>query len=101
MGLLAINVVAGAALSAFVATITNFALVEISVSPMFSIYFGGLFILVGCLILWRVVSHQASEPLPLPKLHLSIFAGMIVLSGFLCFLLDRRMFVGLKPWMKI
>merc|ERR1712060_467241 len=41
------------------------------------------------------------EPLPLPKLHLAVFAGIIVLSGFLCFLLDRKMFVGLRPWMKV
>lgn len=101
MCFLLINTVFGAALGAFVSMITNFALVEISVSPMFSVYFGCLFILVGCLILWRVASHQAAEPLPLPKLHLVVFAGVIVLSGFLCFLLDRRIFVGLKPWMKV
>mmetsp|Transcript_86970 Transcript_86970/g.241186 ORF Transcript_86970/g.241186 Transcript_86970/m.241186 type:complete len:236 (+) Transcript_86970:73-780(+) len=99
--LLAVSTAMGAALGAFVSMITNFALVEISVSPMFSVYFGGLFILVGCLILWRVASHEAAEPLPLPKLHLAVFAGIIVLSGFLCFLLDRKMFVGLRPWMKV
>jgi len=34
-------------------------------------------------------------------LHLAAFAGLIILSGFLCFLLDRRFFAGLKPWMKV
>merc|ERR1719158_31275 len=29
------------------------------------------------------------------KLHLSIFAATIIVSGAICFLLDRRMFVGL------
>jgi len=99
--LLAVSGVVGAALGAFVSMITNLALVEISVSLVFSAYFGGLFILVGCLIFWRVSSHQALDPLPMPKIYLSIFAGVIVLSGFLCFLLDRKVFVGLRPWMKV
>jgi len=93
--------VVGAALGTFVSMITNFALVEISISPLFSVYFGGLFVLIGCLVLWRVISHEAHEPLPLPKLHLSIFAGLIVVSGVLCFLVDRRLFAGLRPWMKV
>lgn len=91
----------GAGLGIFTSMIVNFALIEISVSPLFSMYFGGLFGLVGCLILWRVISHETVEPLPMKKLHLSVFAGMIVFSGFLCFLLDRRMFVGLDTWMKV
>merc|ERR1719265_1487912 len=35
------------------------------------------------------------------KMHLTIFAATIILSGALCFLLDRKMFVGLAPWMKV
>lgn len=99
--MLGVSAVVGAALGAFVSMITNLALIEISISLMFSAYFGGLFILVGGLILWRVISHEAMEPLPMPKIFLSAFAGMIVLSGFLCFLLDRKVFVGLRPWMKV
>lgn len=99
--LLFVSALIGAALGAFVSMITNLALIEISVSLMFSAYFGGLFILVGCLILWRVTSHQALDPLPMPKVYLSAFAGIIVLSGVLCFLLDRKVFVGLRPWMKV
>jgi len=26
---------------------------------------------------------------------------MIIVSGFLCFVLDKRFFMGLKPWMKV
>lgn len=98
---LVIGLMGGAVLGAFVSMITNLALVEISVSLMFSAYFGGLFILVGCLIFWRVTSHQALDPLPMPKIYLSTFAGVIILSGFLCFLLDRKIFMGLRPWMKV
>merc|ERR1719188_757874 len=91
----------GAVLGAFVSMITSFALVEISISPMFSVYFGGLFILVGCLILWRVMSHESSQELPMSTRHLALFAGMIIVSGFLCFVLDKRFFMGLKLWMKV
>merc|ERR550514_469015 len=81
--------------------VVNLALIEISISPFFSMYFGILFVLVGCLILWRVVSQETADPMQMKRLHLSIFAGTIIFSGFLCFLLDRRMFVGLRPWMKV
>merc|ERR1712060_769303 len=35
------------------------------------------------------------------KMHLSIFAGAIILSGGICFMLDRKVFVGLRPMMKV
>merc|ERR1712217_218325 len=79
----------------------NLALVEISISPFFSTYFGILFILVGCLILWRVLSHDPGELKQVKKLHLSIFAATIIISGALCFMLDRKLFVGLTPAMKV
>lgn len=84
-----------------ISLIVNVALIEISISPFFSTYFGVLFILVGCLILWRVISHEAEGPFQLKRLHLSAFAGTIILSGALCFVLDVRIFAGLAPWMKV
>lgn len=99
--LYAVSVIIGGVLGVVISMVVNLALIEISISPFFSMYFGILFILVGCLILWRVLSHEASDPLQMKKLHLSIFAGTIILSGALCFLLDRKMFVGLAPWMKV
>lgn len=99
--LLVVATAIGSGLGVFISMIVNFALIEISISPLFSMYFGGLFGLVGCLILYRVMSHESSEPLPMKKLHLSIFACLIIFSAFLCFLLDRRMFVGLETWMKV
>merc|ERR1719203_1712050 len=35
------------------------------------------------------------------KIYLSSFAAVIILSGILCFLLDRKVFAGLRPWMKV
>eukprot|EP00928_Gymnodinium_smaydae_P086319 TRINITY_DN7034_c1_g3_i1.p1 TRINITY_DN7034_c1_g3~~TRINITY_DN7034_c1_g3_i1.p1 ORF type:complete len:236 (+),score=53.13 TRINITY_DN7034_c1_g3_i1:151-858(+) len=96
-----VSTVVGGALGVLISMVVNLALIEISISPFFSMYFGILFIIVGCLIMWRVLSHEAADPLQLKKLHLSIFAGTIILSGALCFLLDRKLFVGLAPWMKV
>lgn len=91
----------GGVLGIIISMVVNLALIEISISPFFSMYFGVLFTLVGSLIMWRVISHEAEDPLQMKKLHLSIFAGTIIVSGALCFLLDRKMFVGLAPWMKV
>lgn len=99
--LIVISVVIGGALGVLVSMVVNLALIEISISPFFSMYFGVLFILVGCLILWRVASHETADPLQMKKLHLCFFACTIILSGVLCFLLDRRMFVGLSPTFKV
>lgn len=95
------STVVGGALGIVISMVVNLALIEISISPFFSMYFGVLFIVVGCLILWRVLSHESADPLQMKRLHLSIFAGTIILSGALCFLLDRKIFVGLAPWMKV
>merc|ERR1719174_2662895 len=96
-----VSAVIGGALGVLISMVVNLALIEISISPFFSMYFGILFTLVGCLIMWRVLSHEADDPMQMKKMHLSIFAGTIILSGLLCFLLDRRMFVGLAAWMKV
>merc|ERR1719217_309894 len=74
----------GAALGIGISLIVNLALVELSVSPFFSFYFGILFVAVGCVILWRIISQDITDSAHLRKIHLSIFAGIIVFSGFLC-----------------
>lgn len=99
--LLAFSSLVGGGLGVVISMVVNSALIEISISPFFSTYFGVLFILVGCLILWRVVSHEATDPMQMKKVHLAVFAGIIILSGMLCFMLDRRLFQGLAPWMKV
>merc|ERR1712136_23327 len=91
----------GSALGVSISVVVNLALIEISISPFFSMYFGVLFFLVGGLILWRVMTHQADDPLRMKKLHLAIFAGTIIASGALCFLLNRHTFANLSPLMKV
>eukprot|EP00811_Abedinium_folium_P009098 NODE_18409_length_894_cov_7.049544.p1 GENE.NODE_18409_length_894_cov_7.049544~~NODE_18409_length_894_cov_7.049544.p1 ORF type:complete len:238 (+),score=74.79 NODE_18409_length_894_cov_7.049544:94-807(+) len=96
-----VSATVGGGLGIVISLVVNLALIEISISPFFSLYFGVIFVLVGCLILWRILSHEAGEQLQMKKLHLSVFAGAIIFSGALCFLLDRKIFSGLAPWMKV
>lgn len=91
----------GGGLGIIISMVVNMALIEITISPFFSTYFGVLFVLVGLLILWRVNSHDSGMHAQMKKLHLSLFAGTILLSGVLCFLVDRKQFRGLVPWMKV
>lgn len=97
----AASALVGGTVGAMISVVVNMALVEISISPFFSMYFGVLFILVGCLILWRVLSQDTSDPFQVKRLQLSVFAGTIIFSGALCFLLDRHVFVGLSPAVKV
>jgi len=91
----------GALIGIFETLVVNLALVEISISPFFSLYFGILFLVVGILILIRVHNHDHLYSDQYQKMYLMTFAGTIIFSGFLCFLLDRRMFAGLSSSLKV
>lgn len=80
--------------------IVNCTLVEISVSSFFSLYLGIVFITVGVVILWRI-NVNADQSGQGRKLQLTFFAGLIVFSGVLCFVLKRNWFVGLHPIVKV
>lgn len=80
--------------------IVNCTLVEISVSSFFSLYLGIVFITVGAVILWRI-NVNVDGPAQGRKLQLAFFAGLIVFSGILCFVLKRNWFVGLHPIVKV
>lgn len=95
----------GAVLGIVVSLIVNSTLVEISVSPFFSLYFGLLFLAVGSIIMWRLHAVTASQPLTNAeanrKNQLQFFAWLIMVSGGLCFVLERHWFVGVPYLVKI
>lgn len=101
----AISAVVGAVFGTLISLIVNCTLIEISVSPFFSMYFGGLFISVGAVIIWRVGAVTAFQPLTdeerMRKFQLQYFGYMIVFSGVLCFLLERHWFVGIHYFFKV
>ncbi|KEP65181.1 UNVERIFIED_CONTAM: membrane protein, putative [Hammondia hammondi] len=100
----------GIALGIIASLIVNCTLVEISMSSFFSFYFGLLFVTVGSVILWRIqvtskmtadVSVGGGESDPPRKVQLQFFAALIIVSGFLCFVLKKNWFVGLHPVVKV
>ena len=104
----------GAILGLAISLIVNSTLVEISVSPFFALYFGLLFMSVGGIIIYRLNGAAwltgsssaaldadqtlllAPEDEQLRKKQLTFFASLILVSGFLCFLLEKNWFVGLS-----
>lgn len=52
-------------------------------------YFGTLFLLIGILVAWKIFFSGTAVA---RKGLLTVFAGFVVLSGLLCFMLDTRLF---------
>ncbi|KAF8821842.1 putative membrane protein [Cardiosporidium cionae] len=96
----ALSALLGAILGIIGSLIVNCTLVEISLSVFFSMYFGFLFVTVGMVLIWRL-SVNNSEEARSRRVQLLFFAGMIILSGMLCFILKRNWFMGLNPIFKI
>ena len=63
----------------------NVAMIEVSLSPFFSVYFGSIFIAFGLLVLYKV--RRRSRPDTFPHRLLSGFAVFMILSGISCFAL--------------
>jgi len=93
----------GVLLGIIISLIVNCTLVEISISSFFSLYFGILFIVVGGIILWRIFSQDASDGMgsTAKRKPLTAFALLIILSGLICFTLERQWYHGLTPLMKV
>jgi len=102
----AVGGLVGAGLGVIVSFIVNITLVEISISPFFSLYFGALFVCVGLIIMWRVHGLQPNPMTPddgtvQRKQRLMMFSCLILVSGLLCFILEKQWFVGLGPLSKV
>ena len=70
-------VLVGAALGTVLSFLVNSALVEISLNPFFSFYFGLLFGFVGTLIIYRVKSQEKFQK----GVGLLVFGCLVLLSG--------------------
>jgi len=91
-----VALVAGALIGIAASFTVNCTLVEISMNPYFAVYFGLLFILIACIILWRVKNGEH----PRPGL-LTTFAILVLFSGLMCFVLENRWFVQMRPGYKV
>eukprot|EP00922_Rhytidocystis_sp_ex-Travisia-forbesii_P025739 GHVS01037752.1.p1 GENE.GHVS01037752.1~~GHVS01037752.1.p1 ORF type:complete len:295 (+),score=68.76 GHVS01037752.1:166-1050(+) len=95
-----VSALVGSVLGMLTSLIVNCTLVEVSLSPFFAMYFGLLFISVGAIILWRI-NGNVSDHAQSRKLQLMFFALLIILSGVLCFVLERNWFIGLNRFAKV
>ena len=82
---LGISLVGGAAVGALVSWSVNVALIEVSLSPFFSIYFGLLFLVFGLLTCYQVWRRRRVGSYT-QKL-LAGFGGIMALGGVSCFAL--------------
>ncbi|GIX65755.1 uncharacterized protein BcabD6B2_51900 [Babesia caballi] len=71
--------------------VVNCALVEISTSPFFTLYFAFTFIVIGLVILWRLSVSTVDADTKHRK-YLRYFGLMILASGFMCFFLRQSWF---------
>ncbi|GFE55393.1 hypothetical protein protein [Babesia ovis] len=71
--------------------IVNCALVEISTSPFFTLYFAFTFLVIGIVILWRL-NASATDGDNSHRQYLRYFGLMIVASGVVCFFLRQSWF---------
>ena len=76
----------------------NCALVEISLSPLFAVAFGVLFLLSGGTIAWQVLLEPGGGE---SRVLLLGFAALVGTSGVLCFLLERDWSHGLSRSAKV
>lgn len=104
-GRLALSSGIGGLAGVFISFIVNCTLAEISISPFFSLvrakqYFGVLFIIVGCVMIWRL-TQKPSQDSDRKRNYLLALGIWVTASGFLCFMLEKDWFVGLGWHMKI
>lgn len=103
-GRLALSGGVGGFSGVFISFIVNCTLAEISISPFFSLvrdmqYFGVLFIVVGCVMIWRL--SQKPQDSDRKRNYLLALGIWVTASGFLCFMLEKDWFVGLGWHTKI
>lgn len=92
----------GMVLGMMISLIVNCTLVEVSISAFFSFYFGILFIVVGCIIMWRIFGQEPSEGAEdVKKTLLAVFGMLIIFSGLLCFTLEQHWYKGCSVLFKV
>jgi len=98
-----VSVVIGVIAGVFASVVVNAALIEISLSAFFSLYYGSIFILIGVIILSRLEYHQFPDDpgFKQRKPYVRLFAILIIVSGVLSFVLEKNWFVGFNPLTKI
>ena len=95
---LAFSVLSGGVFGACCSLAINYALVEVSLSPLFAVAFGVLFLATGAMVAYQVALEPATAGAPRVLLF---FAAILAVSGALCFVLERDWSHGLSRWTKV
>jgi hypothetical protein len=90
----------GGVLGAIISVVVNNALIEISITPFFAAVFGGVLLLLGCLMLWRKLT-EASHGAPLTRVLMLAFSSLVFVSGASCFVLEKDWCHSLSPRAKV
>ncbi|ORM40257.1 uncharacterized protein BXIN_1916 [Babesia sp. Xinjiang] len=95
-----VGCVIGCLIGIMCSLIVNCALVEISTSPFFTLYFALTFLVIGIVILWRLnVSKMDGDDNH--RQYLRYFGLMIVASGVVCFFLRQSWFTHSPLLLKV
>jgi hypothetical protein len=88
-------------LGMLISIVVDNALLEISLSRMFSILFGLSLLLLGSVIIWRVVSSDNEKPASRIRTATLAFSAVVVLAGVSCFLVEKDFIRGLPAAAKV
>jgi len=77
----------GLAIGVVIAEVVANSLIEISVTPVFSIVFGIAFILLGLALVWRVWKSVTESS---RRIFMIMFAVLVFISGIFSFILEER-----------
>ena len=91
-GSLIYSMFVGFALGGAGAFVIACALVEITLSPFFAATFGALFLVAGSTVGWQLMVEKTSS-----SCLIGAFALLVLLSGVVCFLLERDWSQSLSP----
>jgi len=86
-GSMFVGLFVGLFIGVVIAEVVANSLIEISVTPVFSIVFGIAFILLGIALVWRVWK-SVSEPSK--RIFMIMFAVLVFVSGIFSFVLEER-----------
>lgn len=90
----------GGVIGTICSLIVNCALVEVSTSPFFTLYFAFTFLVIGFVILWRLNVSKTDEDSQQRK-SLRYFGMMIIASGVVCFFLRQSWFIHSPLLLKV
>lgn len=106
-----ISMACGAVVGCLVSVLVNEAMLQISTNAFFSVIFGFVLLVMGCVILWRIHAqakqmqrHEGGGGIrqsSSSKHFVACFAVLVIVSGLFCFVLEKNWFTTVSYKAKI